>query len=44
MRKCREIIFKRIGGGCTAPIGAFAEINNDVISLTGHISSFDENT
>ena len=32
---------KELEGGCTAPIGAFAEINNDVISLTGHISSFD---
>ena len=41
MRQCRAIILKRIRGGCTAPIGAFAEINNDVISLTGHISSFD---
>mgnify|MGYP005740888233 FL=1 len=32
---------KELEGGCTAPIGASAEINNDVISLTGHISSFD---
>ena len=32
---------KELEGGCTAPIGAFAEINNDVISLKGHISSFD---
>jgi len=32
---------KELEGGCTAPIGAFAEVNNDVISLTGHISSFD---
>ena len=32
---------KELEGGCTAPIGAFAEINNDVISLTGHISSLD---
>ena len=32
---------KELEGGCTAPIGAYAEINNDLISLTGHISSFD---
>ena len=32
---------KELEGGCTAPIGASAEINNDVISLTGHISSLD---
>ena len=32
---------KELEVGCTAPIGASAEINNDVISLTGHISSFD---
>ena len=32
---------KELEGGCTAPIGAFAKINNDVISIIGHISSFD---
>ena len=32
---------KELEGGCTAPIGAYAEINNDLISLAGYISSFD---
>ena len=32
---------KELERGCTAPIGAFAEVNNGVISLIGHISSFD---
>jgi len=34
---------KELEGGCTAPIGAYAEIKNDLIYLTGHISSFDGN-
>ena len=32
---------KELEGGCTAPIGAYAEISNNLLSLSGIISSFD---
>ena len=32
---------KELEGGCIAPIGAYAEISNNLLSLSGIISSFD---